>query len=62
LQIKLVEFGSKQPLIGKLCLVFSDEGRRQSAAESVLNNLIVFTGTQQHADGRTFVSLLNIAV
>ena len=57
-----MQLGLQQRLLWQSRHVFGDEGGRQRSAERVFDDLCVFCGTQQHADRRTLVWLLDIAI
>ncbi len=47
LHIELMEFALEKLLVGKLCLVFSDKGRRKRATERVFHDLVVLIPSPQ---------------
>ena len=61
-RVKLVQLGLEQSLIGEARLIFGDQGGRERAAEGVFDDLAVFAGAQEDADGGAFVRLAHIAV
>lgn len=60
--VELVQLGLEQFLIGHLGLVFGNHSGGKEAAERVFDDLFVFGGAEQHADGGIFVGLAVIAV
>jgi hypothetical protein len=57
-----MELGLEQFFIGQLGLVFSDECWRQGTAQRIFDNLVVFAGTEQHANRRTFVRFPHVTI
>ena len=60
--VEFVELGLQEAFVREARLIFSDEGRREGAAEGVFNHFIVLGSAQQHADGRTFVGFAHVAI
>ena len=57
-----MELGLEQFLVGQPGLILGDEGRRDGAAEGILDDLVVLGGAEQDADGGPLVRLLDVAV
>jgi hypothetical protein len=57
MQLGLKQFPVRQP-----SLVLRYQGRRHGSAEGVFDNLVVFGGTEENADRRLLMRLLDVAV
>ena len=57
-----MQLGLEQFLVRQSRLIFGDQCRRHGPAQGIFDDLVVFGGAQQHADGRLLVRLLHVAV
>lgn len=61
-RIKLMQLGLQQFLVGELSLIFRDQCWRKRTVQGVLDDFVVFAGTQQDPKRRIFMGLADIAI
>jgi hypothetical protein len=60
--VELMQLRLQELLVGQSGLILGNEGGRDGPAQGVLDHLMVLGGAEQHANGRPFMGLADVAV